>query len=851
MTMDTTRYARPSRDAALDLARDADLTTLMARASALRDAGFGRAVSYSRKVFIPLTKLCRDVCHYCTFAQPPRPGERAYMTLDEVVDVAQRGARAGCREALFTLGDKPELRYPQARDELDALGYPTTIAYLTAAARAVLDAAGLLPHANPGVVTRDELIALREVCPSQGLMLESVSRRLLDRGRVHHGSPDKNPDARLETMRAAGELAIPWTSGILIGIGETRGERIESLLALRDLDDEHGHIQEIIVQNFRAKPHTRMAGAPEPTLEDLQWTIACARLIFGPDMAIQAPPNLTPDSFGALIRAGINDWGGVSPVTPDHVNPEAPWPHLDQLARETEREGKMLTPRLTVYPVYVRRLDAWVAEPLRPAVLRASDAEGFARESAWSPGDRDAVLPAALLDRLARPAAPVPASTTRALCEKASRGDGLDEPEIAALFSARGDDLVAVVRAADALRREVNGDEVTYVVNRNINYTNVCYFRCQFCAFSKGKLSENLRGAPYDLDLDEIARRSAEAWERGATEVCMQGGIHPEYTGATYLDICRTVKAAVPSMHVHAFSPLEVWQGAATLGVSLETFLERLRAAGLGTLPGTAAEVLDDEVRRDLCPDKLSAGQWLEVMETAHRVGFRTTATIMYGHIDRPRHWARHFARIRALQARTGGFTEFVPLPFVHMEAPIYLKGRARRGPTFRESLLMHAVARLALHPLVPNIQASWVKMGPRGVRACLEAGVNDLGGTLMNESITRAAGAGFGQELPPEGMESVIAAAGRTPKQRSTTYGEPPAGQVARSFHAADLRPVAPAPSPAGARDGARAPLARPGLDAGGNDDSPGESRPTLLRPGLDAGGNDGSPGEVTRTLR
>ena len=424
-----------------------------------------------------------------------------------------------------------------------------------------------------------------------------------------------------------------------------------------------------------------MAQAPDPTLEELQWTIACARLLFGPDMAIQAPPNLTPDTFGCLIRAGINDWGGVSPVTPDHVNPEAPWPHLERLARKTAREGKALTERLTVYPAYVRRLDAWVAEPLRPAVQQASDAEGFARESAWSPGDRDAVLPAGLLDRLDRSEAPAPTATVQALCERASRGEALDEAEIAALFTARGDDLVAVVRAADVLRREVNGDEVTYVVNRNINYTNVCYFKCQFCAFSKGKLSENLRGAPYDLDLDEIARRTTEAWERGATEVCMQGGIHPDYTGTTYLDICRTVKNAAPAMHVHAFSPLEVWQGAATLGISLEAFLRELKDAGLGTLPGTAAEVLDDEVRRDLCPDKLTSGQWLEVMETAHRVGFRTTATIMYGHIDRPRHWARHLARIRALQARTGGFTEFVPLPFVHMEAPIYLKGKARPGP--------------------------------------------------------------------------------------------------------------------------------------------------------------------------
>ena len=816
-------YDRPSREAALDLARETDLPALMERASALRDAAFGRPVSYSRKVFIPLTKLCRDVCHYCTFAQPPRPGERAYMTLDEAVEVARRGAEAGCREALFTLGDKPELRYPQARDELDALGHPTTIAYLVAAARGVFDATGLLPHANPGVCTREELIALREVCPSQGMMLESVSRRLLEPGQAHHGSPDKDPDARLETLRLAGELAIPYTSGILIGIGETREERIASLLAIRDLHDRYGHIQEVIIQNFRAKPDTRMAGAPDPTLEDLQWTIACARLIFGPDMAIQAPPNLTPDTFGSLIRAGINDWGGVSPVTPDHVNPEAPWPHLERLARETEREGKVLTERLTVYPSYVRDLDAWVAEPLRPAVVQGSDADGFARGSAWSPGDRDAVLPAALLDRLERPDAPVPSATVRALCERASRGDGLDEREIETLFTARGDDLVAVVRAADALRREVNGDEVTYVVNRNINYTNVCYFKCQFCAFSKGKLSENLRGAPYDLDLEEIARRTTEAWERGATEVCMQGGIHPEYTGATYLDICRTVKAAAPEMHVHAFSPLEVWQGAATLGVPLEAFLRQLRDAGLGTLPGTAAEVLDDEVRRDLCPDKLTAGQWLEVMETAHRVGFRTTATIMYGHIDRPRNWARHLARIRALQARSGGFTEFVPLPFVHMEAPIYLKGRARRGPTFRESLLMHAVARLALHPLVTNIQASWVKLGPRGVRACLAAGVNDLGGTLMNESITRAAGASFGQELAPERMEAVICSAGRVPRQRSTTYGEPLPRQVARSFRAADLSPVVQTPAPGWARSAGRQALVRPGLDAG----DPGEAGP------------------------
>ena len=812
--MDSRTYVRPSRDAALDLVRAPDLPELMHLASTLRDVGFGNAISYSRKVFIPLTQLCRDVCHYCTFAQPPTTGERAYLTLDEVVDLGRRGADSGCREALFTLGDKPELRYPQARAELAELGYPTTISYLLAAARAVFNATGLLPHANPGVVTRTELLALREVCPSQGLMLESASRRLLEPGKAHHGSPDKDPDVRLETVRMAGELKIPYTSGILIGIGETREERIASLLSLRDLHDTYGHLQEIIIQNFRAKPGTGMEHAPEPALDDLLWTIACARIIFGPDMTIQAPPNLTPDTFGTLVQAGINDWGGVSPVTPDHVNPEAPWPHLEQLSRETENEGKVLTERLTIYPAYVRRLGIWVAEGLRPAILQGSDSAGFARESSWSPGGRDAVLPKNLLLRIRSTTALNPTSRTKALCAKADYGDALDESEITELFAARGDDFVAVLRAADALRHEVNGDEVTYVVNRNINYTNVCYFRCQFCAFSKGKLSENLRGAPYDLDLDEIARRSVEAWERGATEVCMQGGIHPEYTGATYLDICRTVKAAVPEMHVHAFSPLEVWQGAATLHLSLEEFLRQLKTAGLGTLPGTAAEVLDDDVRRELCPDKLLAGQWLEVMETAHRVGFKTTATIMYGHIDRPVHWARHLRSIRELQERTGGFTEFVPLPFVHMEAPIYLKGKARRGPTFRESLLMHAVARLALHPLVPNIQASWVKMGPRGVHECLDAGANDLGGTLMNESITRAAGAVFGEELSPESMEALISGAGRTPRQRATAYGEPPEQQVTRSFHAADLHPIVQTPAPAWARSGASETLVRPGLE-------------------------------------
>ena len=789
--MDHEAYSRLTKDEALSLLDTPKLSTLMERASVLRDAGFGNVVTYSRKVFIPLTQLCRDVCHYCTFAQPPKPNERAYLTIDEMIDVARQGANAGCNEALFTLGDKPELRYPQAREELDQLGYATTIDYLVAATKAVLDATGLLPHANPGVLTQDELVALKAHCPSQGLMLENVSPRLAKRGQVHFGSPDKDPDARLDTIRWAGELKIPFTSGILIGIGETRKERIDSLLALRDLSDTYGHIQEVIIQNFRAKAGTAMANFSEPSLEDLLWTIASARIIFGPDMAIQAPPNLTPETFSTLIHAGVNDWGGVSPITPDHVNPEAPWPHLDRLATETEAAGKILVERLTAYPQYVQEADNWIDESLKTPLIRVSDAEGFARSDAWSPGDSDAHLPERLLQSVNRTAPVQPTTRVMDLCTKASNGQALSVSEIEELFTVRGNDLVFVLQAANELRRHVNGDEVTYVVNRNINYTNVCYFRCQFCAFSKGKLSENLRGAPYDLDLSEISRRSREAWDRGGTEVCMQGGIHPEYTGETYLQICRTVKEAVPNLHVHAFSPLEVWQGAETLNLEPREFLLQLKQAGLGTLPGTAAEVLDDEVRAELCPDKITTAQWLQVMEAAHGVGFKTTATIMYGHLDHPIHWARHLRRIRDLQVKTGGFTEFVPLPFVHMEAPIYLKGRARKGPTFRESLLMHAVARLALHPVLANIQASWVKMGPLGIAACLNVGANDLGGTLMNESITKAAGASFGQELSPEEMETVIASVGRVPRQRTTAYESPPKEQMVRSYTAPPLLPV------------------------------------------------------------
>ena len=776
---------------ALARAGNRDTVGLAAGARELRDRGHGGLVTYSRKVFLPLTHLCRDVCHYCTFATVPRKVQAPYLSIEKVLEICRQGAELGCQEALFTLGEKPELRYRAAREALAELGFESTLHYLTEAAGAVLRETGLLPHINAGNMSADEIAMLRPVSASMGIMLESASDRLCEPGMPHHGSPDKLPALRLGTMELAGQAAVPFTTGILIGIGETRRERIESLLAIRNLHRRHGHIQEVIIQNFRAKPGTKLVRAPEPDLEELVWTIAVARLIFGAEMNIQAPPNLSPGALDALVAAGINDWGGVSPLTPDHVNPEAPWPHLAELAAQTRSAGAFLEQRLTIYPAYARRPETWLDQALRPAVLRHSDAEGYAKRDRWTagrPGNLPELEPAMLQ---APPQISTVATEVRTIVDQAMLGEALSAQQVQRLFEARGDDFSHVVASADALRRQANGDTVSYVVNRNINYTNVCYFRCQFCAFSKGKASENLRGRPYDISADELARRAAEAWRRGASEVCMQGGIHPDYTGQTYLDILETIRASAPKMHIHAFSPLEVWQGAATLGVSLREFLQALQQAGLGTLPGTAAEILHDDVRKIICADKLNTAQWLEVMATAHETGLRSTATIMFGHVDGPEHWAAHLLAVRRLQAETGGFTEFVPLPYVASEAPMHRKGRSRAGPSFREALLMHAVPRLVLHGLIDNIQASWVKLGRDGVMHALAAGANDLGGSLMNESITRAAGAEHGQEWPPAAIEAAIRRIGRKPRMRTTRYADADPEQARRAFRASELEAI------------------------------------------------------------
>jgi FO synthase len=794
-------------------ARGEQLDQLLAVAAGVRDAGLadaGRAgiVTYSKKVFIPLTRLCRDRCHYCTFVTVPHRLPAAYLDRDEVVAIAKQGADLGCKEALFTLGDRPEARWPQARQWLGERGYGSTLDYLRACAIAVLEETGLLPHLNPGVMSWAELQRLKPVAPSMGMMLETTATRLWsDPKGPHYGSPDKEPAVRLRVLEDAGRVGIPFTTGILIGIGETLAERAESLFAIRRTAREYGHIQEVIVQNFRAKPDTAMRGMPDAELHDLAATVAVARLVLGPKARIQAPPNLIDGEYALLLRAGIDDWGGVSPLTPDHVNPERPWPQIDELARRSATAGFALHERLTVYPEYVKRAETWIDprvwghvsaladrstgladESARPAGKPWQEPDGgyeqtgrtdlfatidTAGRSADRRGDFDSVYgdwtevaahvstagPVTRLDGDVRAALDLAATDPAALLDR--------EALALALFTADGPALDELARIADDLRRDAVGEDVTYVVNRNINFTNVCYVGCRFCAFAQRERDADA----YRLSVEQVVDRADEAWRLGATEVCMQGGIDPKLPVSIYPELVRAIKARVPGMHVHAYSPMEIVTAAAKAGVSIRDWLVQLREAGLDTIPGTAAEILDDEVRWVLTKGKLPAATWVEVVTTAHELGIRSSSTMMYGHVDNPRHWLGHFRVLAGIQDRTGGFTEFVGLPFVHHSAPIYLAGIARPGPTVRDNRAVHALARVLLHGRIANIQCSWVKLGDEGTVTLLRGGANDLGGTLMEETISRMAGSEHGSARTVEQLHRIAAAAGRPARERTTTY--------------------------------------------------------------------------------
>ncbi len=777
------------------------LNDLMTLAAARRDESYGRRVTYSPKVFIPLTFLCNDSCGYCTFAQPPGRVDQLFLEADDVLALARQGARTGCHEALFTLGERPEDRYQVARDWLTERGYDSTVHYVAEMAELVLSETGLLPHANAGALYADELAQLRPVSPSQGMMIESVNPDL----EAHRGAPDKTPQRRLATLEAAGEQNIAFTTGILVGIGDSRADQLAGLEAIAASHARHGHVQEVIVQNFLPKLRTAMKGVQACPSDDYLWTLAAARLILPPEVHLQAPPNLS-DDFGSLLDAGIDDWGGVSPVTADHVNPERPWPDLDRLREVTETRGHTLAPRLTIYPEFVRDRARWLDESLHFPVLDRADAEWLGRDdpgqfwpekttaadtvadgaefvlighrsTAWYSGSDSA--PPDIVTGVARPD-----RVGGAVGEVLSGIESGQEPsveEITTLLTARGPEVTAVCAAADDLRQQLVGDTLTWVANRNINYTNVCTFKCKFCGFSKGPLSLNLRGTPYLLTLDDIAERAKQGWDLGATEVTLQGGIHPDFDGDYYIDVTKAVKDAVPEMHVHGFTALEVTEGAKRLGEDLATYLQRLKDAGLASLPGTAAEILDNEIRAILCPDKVDTDEWLDAHRAAHSIGLHSNVTMMFGAVEEPVHQARHLVRTRDLQkenVRLGqvGFTEFVGLPFVHMASPIYLQRKARRGPTFRENLLIHAVARLAYGELIPNVQASWVKIGLAGTAQMMNAGCNDLGGTLMDENISRAAGASHGQEMTGDRFAEFAASLGRPLAQRTTDYGRVPA---------------------------------------------------------------------------
>ncbi len=791
-------------------ARGEQLTELAGIAARTRDAGLAAAgrpgvITYSRKVFIPLTRLCRDRCHYCTFVTVPHRVPAAYLEIDEVVDIAAQGAALGCKEALFTLGDRPEDRWPQARQWLEERGYDSTAAYLRAAAIAVLERTGLLPHLNPGVLTWTELQRLKPVAPSMGMMLETTSRRLFEEpGQAHYGSPDKDPDIRLRVLDDAGRLSVPFTTGILVGIGETREERAESLFAIRQTAREYGAVQEVIVQNFRAKDDTAMRNEPDLDLDEYVATIAVARLVLGPAMRVQAPPNLVDlGECGRLLDAGIDDWGGVSPLTPDHVNPERPWPQVEALREVTTAHGFTLRERLTAHPHYVRAETPWLDPRVTPHVRALADASGLADESVvpqglpWQEPDAEWVSQGRtdlhssvdtegrtndrrsdfdevygdwreIASRVHTELSTVDSDVKAALRSAERDPAGLSEQHAIALMTADGPALDAICHLADDLRRDTVGDDITYVINRNINFTNVCYTGCRFCAFAQRATDADA----YTLSTAEIESRVREAAAEGATEICMQGGIDPSLPATAYFDLARAVKRASPGIHLHAFSPMEVVNGAARADLSIADWLSAARDAGLDSIPGTAAEILDDDVRWVLTKGKLPTSAWIEVVTTAHRLGIPSTSTMMFGHVDRPDHWVRHIQLIGRLQDETGGFTEFVPLPFIHTQSPIYLAGIARPGPSPRDNRAVHALARILLHGRISNIQTSWVKLGDEGTAQMLRGGANDLGGTLMEETISRMAGSTHGSRRSAADLAALAARIGRPARQRTTLYG-------------------------------------------------------------------------------
>jgi len=796
-------------------ARGDQLETLLQHAARVRDAGLAAAgrpgvITYSRKVFIPLTRLCRDRCGYCTFATVPGRLDAPYLSPDEVLEIARQGAAMGCKEALFTLGDRPEDRWKQAGEWLHAHGYDDTLSYVRAMAIRVLEETGLLPHLNPGVMTWQDFQRLKPVAPSMGMMLETTSRRIFEqKGEAHFGSPDKDPAVRLRVLEDAGRSNVPFTTGILIGIGETVRDRAESIFAIRKVAREYGGIQEIIVQNFRAKPDTKMRSMPDADLHELAATIAVTRLVLGPKARIQAPPNLVDSEYALMLRAGIDDWGGVSPLTPDHVNPERPWPQIDELAERTADSGFTLRERLTIYPEYVKRGDPWLDPRLGAHVAALAGADGLAREDVRPQGlpwqepdggwadqgrtdlhveidstgrtsdrreDFDEVYGdwAEVGSRIRRPER-FDRDVSAALRSAERDPGGLSDEEALALLQADGAELEALAGLADDLRRDAVGDDVTYVVTRNINFTNVCYTGCRFCAFAQRRTDADA----YTLSLSQVGDRVDQAWAAGATEVCMQGGIHPDLPGTAYFDLAREVKKRAPGIHMHAFSPMEVVNGASRTNLSIRDWLIEAKAAGVDSLPGTAAEILDDDVRWVLTKGKLPAAEWVEVVTTAHEIGLPTTSTMMYGHVDTPAHWVAHLKLLRTIQERTGGFSEFVLLPFVHHNAPIYLAGLARTGPTKRENRAVHALARILLHGAIPNIQCSWVKLDDDLCTQVLQGGVNDLGGTLMEETISRMAGSDNGSFKTMSALEEIATRAGRPSRQRTTMYGEVPAERV------------------------------------------------------------------------